>query len=55
VWGVRNSPNFYMVRCGCILTCQVFMRQARLDDGVVRVLMACGQSLVGNGRIREYE
>jgi hypothetical protein len=55
VWGVQNSPNFYMVRGGCILTCQVFMCHASLNDGVVHVLMACGQSLVGNGRTHEYK
>jgi hypothetical protein len=30
------------------------MRHATLNDGVVRVMMACGKSLVGNGQTREY-
>jgi hypothetical protein len=52
--GCTNIPNLYMVRGGCILTCQIFMRHAILNDGVVRVMMACGKSLVRNGQTREY-
>jgi hypothetical protein len=55
VRGVGNSPNFYMVRGSCILTCQVFMRHASLNDGVISVLLTCGLSLVGNGLSCEYE